>query len=183
MTKRKNKKRPRFAKSIPAWTPFQNAAFPGQEQLDELHASSHGNSKHFRGVFINSRYQVSLYEYNSPWGPLIWLAIINKDRSARHDWRDFQRIKNELVGPDFEAMEMYPAETRLVDTNNQFHMFVLPKGKTFPIGFATRDVSDRQLEWSDHKQRPFDPVPEDLNTSDMEADGWPVFAGGESEDE
>ena len=29
------------------------------------------------------------------------------------DWRHFQQIKNELVGPECEAVELYPAESRL----------------------------------------------------------------------
>jgi hypothetical protein len=36
-----------------------------------------------------------------------------------HDWRDLQRIKNQLVGPECEAVELYPAESRKVDTANQ----------------------------------------------------------------
>lgn len=145
---------------------------PGYEEMEEL---TEEQEKRFIGVFINSRYQVSWYEYDSPWGPLIWLAIVNKDRSARHDWRDFQRIKNELVGPEYEAFEMYPAESRLVDTNNQYHLFVLEKGKAFPIGFAAREVGDEQLPGSAHKQRPFENPPDDLNASEYKGKVWPVY--------
>src|ERR1043165_2191444 len=53
-----------------------------------------------------------------------WLSIHNLKKTADHDWRDYQRIKNELVGPEAEGVELYPAESRLVDTSNQFHLYV-----------------------------------------------------------
>ena len=145
---------------------------PGEDQLRE---DTRDEEKKYVGVFLNSRYQVSVYNYDSPWGRLDWLAIVNLDRSARHDWRDFQRIKNELLGEDREAFEMYPSEERLVDTNNQYHLFVLPPGKAFPIGFAARDVSDQIPEGTVHKQRSFESPPEDLNTSEYHGKVWPIF--------
>ena len=30
------------------------------------------------------------------------------DGTARHDWRDFQAIKNQLAGPECEAFELVP---------------------------------------------------------------------------
>tara|TARA_R110002020_G_scaffold285795_4_gene501313 strand:+ start:1178 stop:1708 length:531 start_codon:yes stop_codon:yes gene_type:complete len=69
------------------------------------------------------------------------LSIKNLDRSSRHDWRDFQDIKNQLVGTEVEAMELYPAESRLLDECNQFHLWCLPEGEQVPCGrFAGRRV-------------------------------------------
>jgi hypothetical protein len=70
------------------------------------------------------------------------LSIKNFANDCRHDWREFQRIKNELCGPNFEACELYPSEERLVDTANQFYIFCLPEGLTFPFGFPNRLVLD-----------------------------------------
>ena len=142
---------------LPAWTPFENGVFNAEHT--KLLESEPG----YIGTFVNSRYQVLMREYDSPLGRVTWLAIVNRDRSARHDWRDFQRIKNELLGPEREAMEVYPAESRLVDTNNQFHLFVLPEGHCIPLGYMERDVADQQVEGSFHKQRPFEVRPADLN--------------------
>ena len=64
------------------------------------------------------------------------LSIRRNDRSACKDWRHFQRIKNELCGPEREGVELYPAESRLIDTANQFHIWVLPEGERFPVGYA-----------------------------------------------
>lgn len=116
----------------------------------------------FVGVFKNNKYQVSIYTREG----LTWLAIVRIDREAIHDWRDIQRIKNELMGPEREACELYPAESRLVDTNNQFHLFVLPEGASFPFGYDERDVSDCIAPGTKHKQRPFEVPPKDLNAKD-----------------
>ncbi|MGH3430252.1 MAG: DUF7694 domain-containing protein, partial [Mycobacteriales bacterium] len=40
------------------------------------------------------------------------LSIRRQDRQAARDWRDFQRIKTEIAGPDTEAVELFPAEGR-----------------------------------------------------------------------
>ena len=63
-----------------------------------------------------------------------------RDKTAIHDWRHFQEIKNELVSPDCEAIEIYPNEDRLVDTANQYHLFVFPKNYNLPFGWNTRSV-------------------------------------------
>lgn len=53
------------------------------------------------------------------------LSIRRLDRRAVHDWRHFQRIKNELCGPEWEGLELYPAESRLNDEANQYHLYVV----------------------------------------------------------
>jgi hypothetical protein len=39
-------------------------------------------------------------------------------------WRDLQRLKSELCGSEAEAVELFPAESRLVDGSNQRHLWV-----------------------------------------------------------
>lgn len=96
-------------------------------------------------VYQNSLYSVAVRELPFPLGPpyptsLIWLCIVSLDGSARHDWREFQYIKNEIVGVEAEGVEVYPAESRLHDSANDFHMWCLP-GLQFPFGFKSRHVS------------------------------------------
>ncbi len=64
------------------------------------------------------------------------LSIGSHDGRSRHDWRDMQRIKTELVGAEHEAVEVYPAESKLVDMSNRYHLWVF-KGK-LPFGFTER---------------------------------------------
>lgn len=57
--------------------------------------------------------------------PFIHLTIERVDSQPVHSWAEFQEIKNMLVGPEHEAMELYPAESRLVDMAHQYHAWVL----------------------------------------------------------
>lgn len=109
-------------------------------------------------VYSNTIYQVYVYRsiQADNWPVLIWLSIKRRDKEPIHDWRDLQRIKNEIIGTEHEAVELYPAESRLVDTANQYHLWVLAeKELKFPFGWETRDVSDSPF--SNSKQRPFNP--------------------------
>lgn len=61
-------------------------------------------------------------------GPWAMISLTATDESARHDWRDFQSIKNALVGEEWEAVELYPAESRLRDPSNRFYLWCAPLG-------------------------------------------------------
>lgn len=104
-----------------------------QEEWDE-YVKYRNSSK----VYINNIYQVSMTDItdsdNAPW---IWLSIKRRDKKVIHDWRHLQRIKNELVGYDREAIEIYPPDSQLVDEANQFHLWVMPAGMVSPVGFRT----------------------------------------------
>jgi len=74
---------------------------------------------------------------------LVHLSIKRIDRKPVHDWRDLQRIKNQLLGEECEAMELYPAESRLVDTANQYHLWGYDDPKLrAPFGFPGPRVVD-----------------------------------------
>ena len=85
---------------------------------------------------------------------IIWLSVKLISREPIHDWRHLQEIKNMIVGPEFEAMEMYPAESRVVDSANQYHIWVV-NDETFrwPWGFRDSFKSFRSVGGS--KQRRF----------------------------
>lgn len=106
-------------------------------------------------IYVNSRYQVSVFDHpETQLGHVVCLCIKSNENDAYHDWRDFQRIKNELIGPEKEAIEIYPAESRLVDTANQYHLWVLMDGAV-PLGFMERMVSESQTGLG--RQRKWDP--------------------------
>lgn len=119
-------------------------------------------------IFVNNFYQVSVFRNDNAgegWPSMIHLSIKRHDKAAIHDWRDLQRIKNELVGPEHEAVELYPAESRLVDSCNQYHLFVMatPEAR-FPFGFEERYVSNESTHGT--VQRPF---PRDATPSDCKS--------------
>jgi hypothetical protein len=147
---------------LPRWTPFiditDNLSSPYARELGldakaVLLASTGGLDAR---VFRNNRYQVIRSPFEDDKGNKYYcLSIKSVNNEALHDWRHFQRIKNELCGPEFEALEIYPAESRLVDTSNQYYLWVLPEGSRIPFGFKDRLVVE-SLNGSGNKQRPFD---------------------------
>lgn len=107
--------------------------------------------------YVNNIYQVNISEVKDSSGNVWeWLSIKRRDKKVIHDWRAFQRIKNELCGESREAIEIYPPEEHLVDEANQFHLWVMPEGMVSPVGFRYgRSVSDSATaELIGAKQRP-----------------------------
>jgi len=113
-------------------------------------------------VYLNDEYQVNVNK-NYKWGAdmEVWhLSIKRLDKEPTHDWRDLQSIKNMIVGEEYEAVELYPAESRLVDSANQYHLwaFIGVVGSsdipTLPIGFTSRYVTDTP-DMPNCKQRKF----------------------------
>lgn len=110
-------------------------------------------------LFKNDTYQVLVRETNTGdgWPEMLHLSIRRLDREPIHDWRDLQEIKNQLVGEGHEALELYPAEDRRVDTSNQYHLWVVKDGALrFPFGFTNRAVDDT-FTLGASKQRPLAP--------------------------
>lgn len=104
-------------------------------------------------VWLNDRYQCAVrYLDATPEGAL-HLSIKRIDKEVIHDWRDLQQIKTDVAGAEREAVELYPAESRVVDTANQYHLWVAPEGRRIEVGFISgRIVSDETGE-SGAKQR------------------------------
>lgn len=87
----------------------------------------------------------------------VYLSIKRLDRRAECDWRIFQRIKNDLVGLEREAVQLFPANSRVNDSANQYHLWVAPAGQRYPIGFEFADVmTPEDLKESGAEQREFD---------------------------
>lgn len=96
-------------------------------------------------MFRNADYTVTRHLADED--GIIMLSISrHSDRTHKVSWRDKQAIKNMLVGPEHEAIELFPAESRLMDTANEFWLWVLEnKSRRFPVGFHTgRMVSDTE---------------------------------------
>lgn len=80
-------------------------------------------------------------------GVLVWFddgsghfSFKRQDRAAVRDWRHVQSIKNEIAGPDREAVEIYPPESQLVDGANEYHLWILPPGQICQLGFRNREI-------------------------------------------
>jgi hypothetical protein len=73
---------------------------------------------------------------------MIHLSIKRNDKKPIREWRDLLRIKNTLVGEEVEAVELFPAMSRLIDEANQYHLWCIPN-YTFPFGSKEPMVTDR----------------------------------------
>lgn len=101
-------------------------------------------------IYLNDIYQVMVrrnVHVGEGFPEMDWLSIkrIDKQPIGLEHFRDFQQIKNMLCGPENEGVELYPAESRLVDAANQYHLYVLRnKNIRFPFGFTDRLVGDEE---------------------------------------
>jgi hypothetical protein len=166
---------------LPAWTPFERAVVPtetpesraykigmmvslaasGGRVVDRETAERVYDDVRAQERWINSRYQVTVDRRGGDF-PVVHLSIKRHDKEppGQERWRDFQRIKDEIVGPEYEAAELFPAAERLVDTANQYHLWVAADPEfRFPFGFDGGLVvgPDETNGMPGHaRQRPFD---------------------------
>jgi hypothetical protein len=57
---------------------------------------------------------------------IIQVTISRMDHKPVKSWYDFQTIKNELIGPEHTAVEVFPPESQLTDAANCYHLWVYP---------------------------------------------------------
>lgn len=129
-------------------------------EIDAEHYTSHGIEPPHR-IVRNNLYTVNMTRMvpaTDEYPTVIHLSIKRNDRKVLRDWRHLQRIKNELVGPEYEGMEIFPAEERLVDSANQYHVWVIDDPSfRWPWGFNVRFVGGpEEAEAIGAVQRPFE---------------------------
>jgi hypothetical protein len=121
-----------------------------------------------RPLFVNETYQVSVGQAQQHtfrddlfFPPMIHLSVKRVDREPidENHWRILQEIKNVIIGLEHEAVELYPADQRVVDMPNQYHLWVFAYSAEhccFPFGFfgGMKMVgNDKEAEDSGGKQR------------------------------
>jgi hypothetical protein len=93
----------------------------------------------------NDRYSVGVDRDSElhGFGPSVRCVHVSfhlRDRAPVSDWRECQEIKNAVLGAEAEAIMLYPAESRVIDTANEFHLwacFDRASGEpmTMPVGW------------------------------------------------
>lgn len=73
---------------------------------------------------------------------MLHISYHRRDRKPARDWRHTQSIKNDIVGDEQEMVEMYPAESRLVDTANEYHLWGLDGVPLLAFGFNEGRIVD-----------------------------------------
>lgn len=120
-------------------------------------------------VFVNRGIETPM-QFGNTRVTVCWLSIKRNDNQALPDWRDFQWIKNQLVGEENEGCELFPAESRLVDGANQYHLWVFEQTEMkFPFGFPTRFVKEGQIFGETQRDFPEGRKPKDLKESEQKA--------------
>jgi len=101
-------------------------------------------------LYLSEFYQVAI-DKDPPHafpGVVMWhLSIKRIDKEPIMDWRDLQAIKSQLCGDEAEALQLFPAESRCVDTSNQYHLWVFMRSGTqrlprIPCGWTKGMVID-----------------------------------------
>lgn len=118
----------------PEWTPFERVKVFPQFSGEEMERAV--RECETKLLVANSRYQVHIMPHE---GGVVHLSIKRHDRGrvGPERYRDFMRIRDELIGPEFEAVEIYPPRSQEVDTANQYHLWVLPAQTSLPFGFRS----------------------------------------------
>ncbi len=88
-------------------------------------------------IYANNLY-TCIMRNNQP--GITWLSIKRIDIAPIHNWQHLQQIKNDICGEEREAVELYPAMSRIVDCENQYHIWVCPAGHILDVGFKDRLV-------------------------------------------
>lgn len=84
-------------------------------------------------LFADETYQVEVTSK----GALAILSVSRIDGKPIGDWQPLQDIKNELLGPECEGLELYPAESRVINTATKRHLWCcVVEGYRFPIGWT-----------------------------------------------
>ena len=114
--------------------------------LTHRQAISHAQSARAKAeLYVNDVYMIQVFRNGDQ--SCRRLAIRRLDHGViKRDWREFQAIKNQIVGPEIEACELYPAESRKVDATNVYHLWCLPAGQQFPFGYTEGDVREYDRE-------------------------------------
>jgi hypothetical protein len=85
-----------------------------------------GWNREIRWAMANDLYAVLCRPLRTSDGEVIHCAI-RTISGFEPPWRDKQRIKNELFGPERVATEVMPAMSKLVDEADMYHMWVMPE--------------------------------------------------------
>lgn len=117
------------------WEPFERIP---ETERPELFARQRRTTGDLRSVWKNNRYIVQIYARVTEAGEALQLACRRNDEEPIEGWDDLQRMKNEIVGADRIAIEIYPAASNVIDQANMRHLFVLPEGQPAPFTIEGR---------------------------------------------
>lgn len=109
-------------------------------------------------TWMNELYVATVHEaqvWVGTWPAMKQLSIRRVDRKVIHDWRHLQQVKSDIFGEEAEAVELYPSASRVVDTANSYHLWVITDpGEVFPFGWASGLRTNDNPAGISNQQRP-----------------------------
>lgn len=113
----------------PAWT--WHTIKPGQ-------IKTNGWASQFTRIAENGVFSVLVRDVETAWGTVRHAMITTPAAGMEPTWGERQRIKNELLGRERTAVEVFPAVSELVDGANAYHLWVMPEGMALPFTLNSR---------------------------------------------
>lgn len=113
-----------------SWRPWEHYVFPKGRV-------GHGWCAEIGEAFSNGLYAVLVRYLDADRTGRVHLAI-RTPSNREPPWRDLQRIKDELFGPERVAVQVCPPRSRLIDEADMYHLWVLPEGHQ--LGFGLHDL-------------------------------------------
>lgn len=83
----------------------------------------------------NNLYAVLIRPFVDEDGNKVTHLAIRTISQLEPPWRDMQRIKNEVCGPESTAVQVMPPESELIDEADMYHMWVLPTRLPFTLAY------------------------------------------------
>ncbi|WP_271627806.1 DUF7694 domain-containing protein [Bradyrhizobium sp. CCBAU 11445] len=137
-----------------AWEPLERIETPPPSEADIALLMTRGTREDALKLLAaeqaaehwqNSIFLVLKFRLGDGWHKL---RIERRDgEPITRDWRLFQNIKNQLLGPECEALELYPAESRKVDAANMYHLYgVEDPTVRFSVGMVPDDAGGKRVD-------------------------------------
>lgn len=155
-----------------SWTPLTQKPMP-----QHLARALKRSGEAFDEVWQSDLYEVFVRYMDPDAGRpgALHLSIKRWDREPVTDWRHKQAIKNEVAGPMREGVELFPAESRLVDSANQTHLWVAPEGAELGVGFSEYAAFDKAMAVKTATAQGYDPA---ILTKSKQRDWEPGISTG-----
>ena len=107
------------------WDEFKNVTKTAIEKHLALKPTSNfrpdfvwQNNKYIVQVFLSERRKNRTYDK---------AMIRRSDAKPIDSWSDLQRVKNEIFGPEIEAIQFFPPQSELIDDANLYWLFIEQK--------------------------------------------------------
>ena len=107
---------------------------PNQEKWeDRSGVLKYHTVKEISKAYVGKKHsvQVSYLEHRT-FGQITHLWLRRHD-STPMGWTEMQRIKNEILGENILAIQVFPPQKNVVDAANVYHLWCFPDGTEFEV--------------------------------------------------